>query len=60
MIELEHLFVYGPTCIFTCFSPGAGAGKICGGKLAAPFVQAATAGLLGPAGAVAGGVAGDQ
>ena len=40
--------------------PGAAAGKLCGGKLVAPFVKAATAGLLaGPAGAVAGGVAGD-
>lgn len=40
--------------------PGAAAGKLCGGKLIAPFVQAASAGLLaGPAGAVAGGVAGD-
>ena len=33
--------------------PGAAAGKLCGGKLVAPFVKAATAGLLaGPAGAV--------
>lgn len=37
----------------------AAAGKLCGGKLVAPFVKAASAGLLaGPAGAVAGGVAG--
>lgn len=41
-------------------TPGAAAGKLCGGKLVAPFVKAASAGLLaGPAGAVAGGVAGD-
>ena len=39
----------------------AAAGKLCGGKLVAPFVQAASAGLLaGPAGAVAGGVAGEH
>lgn len=38
---------------------GAAAAKLGGGKLAAPFVKAASAGLFaGPAGAVAGGVAG--